>query len=764
MLGYGGLNRAEGRVTRISHERESLHAAHARGEVPDRHLDGQFTAMTDELAAVAASPAHPSLTQARDMADDLHHRISLESVHRAVPPVVLPGVAADCGPHPLRQLPELWRRHRRDPLRRPAHPDAVGHPGPDGVPLDGEGGRLPDLFRILWEDAPLAAAADPGTPLAEVDHLTDEAAEVLRRYGAGTAQVAAVRARVLLATGRVEQARELLDLVGDGGGEAGPPATAVTRCTVALLRGDLDTLLRVLNHGEATGARGREWTLLTAASLIPLAHVVDAATTVERLAGVVAAASGVPDLAPAMLHVISYLARAGQPETALSLLVRTVDTADLPVEAVPALQAVVEEGWSSDPASDLGARRLVTGGPTIRELAEQLTAPWQAAADALDLRNGRSMWTTLVPATRDYPVPPVEVADLAGIPGLRNLALPAALPAGLCGEELPGVGPVDVASLDAAEALCATVMYSLLGLQDAADAVVDRMRCFTAADGDARVLDVAAEFVRRADCAVGHGAGCFACARRVAPQSTGLLAEVDRAIRESVCAGTAHDAPSRVHAQISRWADAHPLVRRLISLDLLLAGCLPTRPAVELAVQGLWSAVRLLPRAVPLTGGALISTVHGAVAVDGTGEPVGRGIVDATVVGAVTTIARRLPTPPPGSRTGLVDHVADLADLAESLVGAGARYEAVTVCDAGLDAVGANWTGTGVACGLIRGEVGADDDGPVRLLRARSAALAGVGNAAASSRLAHQAAGAAEYRGRWRLAEDCRLEAAARRG
>lgn len=641
MLGYGGLSHAEGRVARIAHEWETLRAAHARGEIPLPVLLGRFTAMADELASVEASPQHPSLTAARESAADLRHRISLHTVTLAPRPLVLPGVAPlPPAGHPVNALPELWHRHRHDPVRRPSHQDAVGHPGPDGAPLDGEGGRLTDGFRTHWVDVPLAAAADPATPLSEIDALTDHSVAVLRRYGAGAAEIAGLRARVLLATGRLEQARELLELVGEA--PCGVEELAVVRGTVALLRGDLDTLLRVLCHGEDTGpAAGTgssvQWTLHTAASLVPLAHMVDTTTTVDR------------------------------------------------------------------------------------------------------------------------------IADLVGIPALGGLALPAALPTALSGAfpggttdpadlaELPGVGPVDLASFDATDALCATVMYTLLGLTDAADCVVDRMRFLTADDGDPVVLDVAAEFVRRSDCAAGHGVGCFACARQIAPSARGLLTEVDRMVRECACAGTAHDAPDRVRTMTRLWSDAHPLVRHLNDLDILLSGALPTRPSAEYAVQGLWTALRLLPRAVPLTGGALVES------------ETGRGIVDATVITAVTASARSLPAPPSASPLGLVDHVADLADLADALVTAGACHEACTVAAAGLAAVGGNWVDTGVASGCAPGEAGADDDGPVRLLRARSAALSSLGNTAGADRCAEAAATAAEYRGHWRLAEACRVDAAARR-
>ncbi|MDN6536512.1 MAG: hypothetical protein L0K73_06850, partial [Corynebacterium variabile] len=543
---------------------------------------------------------------------------------------------------------------------------------------------------------------------------------------------------------------------------------AVVGGTVALLRGDLDTLLRVLCHGEDTGlAAGTgssvQWTLLTAASLVPLAHMVDTTTTVDRIAGIVATATGVPELEPAMLHVAGYLALAGVPETALSLLVRTVDITDPPAAAAPVLRAVAETGWSADPAADLGARRLVAGGPTVRELADGLSEQLREQAVCCDARNGRMMWTTLVPEALEYPVPLIDAADLVGIPALGGLALPAALPTALPGAfpggttdpadlaELPGVGPVDLASFDATDALCATVMYTLLGLTDAADCVVDRMRFLTADDGDPVVLDVAAEFVRRSDCAAGHGVGCFACARQIAPSARGLLTEVDRMVRECACAGTAHDAPGRVRTMTRLWSDAHPLVRHLIDLDILLSGALATRPSAEYAVQGLWTALRLLPRAVPLTGGALVEA------------ETGRGIVDATVITAVTASARSLPAPPSASPLGLVDHVADLADLADALVTAGACHEACTVAAAGLAAVGGNWVDTGVASGCAPGEAGADDDGPVRLLRARSAALSSLGNTAGADRCAEAAATAAEYRGRWRLAEACRVDAAARR-
>ncbi len=310
---------------------------------------------------------------------------------------------------------------------------------------------------------------------------------------------------------------------------------------------------------------------------------------------------------------------------------------------------------------------------------------------------------------------------------------------------------MDLASFDATDALCATVMYTLLGFTDAADCVVDRMRFLTADDGDPVVLDVAAEFVRRSDCAAGHGVGCFACARQIAPSARGLLTEVDRMVRECACAGTAHDAPDRVRTMTRLWSDTHPLVRRLIDLDILLSGALATRPSAEYAVQGLWTALRLLPRAVPLTGGALVES------------ETGRGIVDATVITAVTASARSLPAPPSASPLGLVDHVADLADLADALVTAGACHEACTVAAAGLAAVGGNWVDTGVASGCAPGEAGADDDGPVRLLRARSAALSSLGNTAGADRCAEAAATAAEYRGHWRLAEACRVDAAARR-
>ena len=725
--------------------------------------------MADELASGEASPQHPSLTAARESAADLRHRISLHTVTLAPRPLVLPGVAPlPPAGHPVSALPELWHRHRHDPARRPSHQDAVGHPGPDGAPLDGEGGRLTDGFRTHWVDVPLAAAADPATPLSEIDALTDHSVAVLRRYGAGTAEIAGLRARVLLATGRLEQARELLELVGEA--PCGAEELAVVRGTVALLRGDLDTLLRVLCHGEDTGlAAGSggmggtgssvQWTLLTAASLVPLAHMVDTTTTVDRIAGIVATATGVPELVPAMLHVAGYLALAGVPETALSLLVRTVDITDPPAVAAPVLRAVAETGWSADPAADLGGRRLVAGGPTVRELADGLSEQLREQAVCCDARNGRMMWTTLVPEALEYPVPLIDTADLVGIPALRGLALPAALPTAFTGgttdpadlAELPGVGPVDLASSDATGALCATVLYTLLGLTDAADCVVDRMRFLTADDGDPVVLDVAAEFVRRSDCAAGHGVGCFACARQITPSARGLLTEVDRMVRECACAGTAHDAPGRVRTMTRLWSDAHPLVRRLIDLDILLSGALPTRPSVEYAVQGLWTALRLLPRAVPLTGGALVGAVTG------------RGIVDATVITAVTASARSLPAPPSASPLGLVDHVADLADLADALVTAGACHEACTVAAAGLAALGGNWVDTGVASGCAPGEAGADDDGPVRLLRARSAALSALGNQAAADRCAEAAAQAAEYRGRWRLAEACRVDAAARR-
>uniref|UniRef100_UPI00373602CD hypothetical protein n=1 Tax=Corynebacterium variabile TaxID=1727 RepID=UPI00373602CD len=714
-----------------------------------------------------------SLTAARESAADLRHRISLHTVTLAPRPLVLPGVAPlPPAGHPVSALPELWHRHRHDPARRPSHQDAVGHPGPDGAPLDGEGGRLTDGFRTHRVDVPLAAAADPATPLSEIDALTDHSVAVLRRYGAGTAEIAGLRARVLLATGRLEQARELLELVGET--SCGAEELAVVRGTVALLRGDLDTLLRVLCHGEDTGlAAGSggmggtgssvQWTLLTAASLVPLAHMVDTTTTVDRIAGIVATATGVPELVPAMLHVAGYLALAGVPETALSLLVRTVDITDPPAVAAPVLRAVAETGWSADPAADLGGRRLIAGGPTVRELAGGLSEQLREQAVCCDARNGRMMWTTLVPEALEYPVPLIDTADLVGIPALRGLALPAALPTALPGAfpggttdpadlaELPGVGPVDLASSDATDALCATVMYTLLGLTDAADCVVDRMRFLTADDGDPVVLDVAAEFVRRSDCAAGHGVGCFACARQITPSARGLLTEVDRMVRECACAGTAHDAPGRVRTMTRLWSDAHPLVRRLIDLDILLSGALPTRPSVEYAVQGLWTALRLLPRAVPLTGGALVGAVTG------------RGIVDATVITAVTASARSLPAPPSASPLGLVDHVADLADLADALVTAGACHEACTVAAAGLAALGGNWVDTGVASGCAPGEAGADDDGPVRLLRARSAALSALGNQAAADRCAEAAAQAAEYRGRWRLAEAWRVDAAARR-
>lgn len=444
------------------------------------------------------------------------------------------------------------------------------------------------------------------------------------------------------------------------------------------MRGDLDTLLRVLCHGEDTGlAAGTgssvQWTLLTAASLVPLAHMVDTTTTVDRIAGIVATATGVPELEPAMLHVAGYLALAGVPETALSLLVRTVDITDPPAAAAPVLRAVAETGWSADPAADLGARRLVAGGPTVRELADGLSEQLREQAVCCDARNGRMMWTTLVPEALEYPVPLIDAADLVGIPALGGLALPAALPTALPGAfpggttdpadlaELPGVGPVDLASFDATDALCATVMHTLL------------------------------------------------------------------------------------------WSDAHPLVRHLIDLDILLSGALATRPSAEYAVQGLWTALRLLPRAVPLTGGALVEA------------ETGRGIVDATVITAVTASARSLPAPPSASPLGLVDHVADLADLADALVTAGACHEACTVAAAGLAAVGGNWVDTGVASGCAPGEAGADDAGPVRLLRARSAALSSLGNTAGADRCAEAAATAAEYRGRWRLAEGCRVDAAARR-
>jgi hypothetical protein len=672
---------------------EQLRAAHDRGAVPGGVYLRNLAVLSDELAGLEAGLASCRCTRQAGRALELRHRVDLTRLGQVCR--TGSGTPAERA-ETASLLPELWRRHDRDIARFPAHPDAVGTAVP---PVDGDGGDLPDLLLAGWEEAAALLAPDAAT--AEVDRLADRAAAVLRRRGGcrtGTAVVAEARVRALAATGRHAQAAEIIALLPAPALPRDPSPRDVhrhhralaARLRVALGSGDLElaaSTVALVEDSPAPAVGDRDLaTTAVAESLVPLAHVVAPEVTARRVMRVVTRAAGRADLVPAMGRVADYLAAAGEPG----------------------------------------------GAAAVRAHCASLCPGWRAGRD--------------VPGP---PVPPVDpaVATLPGIgPGVPKDSEESEESEGIfcAGTDLPCAGPVDLTTLDLPDAVCGTVFCILLDFTEAATAFAGRLADLLAlpprrgvpgdpaAEGERAV---AASFLAR----VG-GTGDDS------PEQCGhpLVAEVDRMITRSCCAGTCGADPVRALDVTGLWQDASPLVRRLIELDLLLGGTVPSPATATLALRALPRLARLIPRAVPLAGATLLDALSGMG-----GERAGD---IRTAARTVATVARTLPVPP---GQGAAVHTDDLLDLVETLLDAGAYHETAslcTVCRAALHSDG------GIPPAEVR------SDAPALLLRYHAEALAGLGNLRGAALFAERAARCAALcgaPGSGRLAADCRLASAA---
>jgi hypothetical protein len=695
MVSYGGLS--EDRVTRLTWRWERLRAAHDRGAVPGGVYLRSLAVLSDELAGLEAGLASCRCTRQARRALELRHRVDLTRLGQVCR--TGSGTPAERA-ETVSLLPELWQRHDRDIARFPAHPDAVGAAVP---PVDGDGGDLPDLLLAGWEEAAALLAPDAAT--AEVDRLADRAAAVLGRRGGccagavgttgatGTVAVAEARVRALAATGRHAQAAEIIALLPAPTVPRDPAPQDVhrhhralaVRLRVALGSGDLElaaSMVALVEDSPAPAVGDRDLaTTAVAESLVPLAHVVAPEVTARRVRRVVTRAAGRADLVPAMGRVADYLVAAGEPAGAA---------------AVRANCAALRPGWR---------------------------------------------------AGRDVPGPPVPPADptVTALPGIGPAVPEEEIRC--TGADLTCAGPVDLAARDLSDVVCGTVFCTLLDFTGAATAFAGRLAELL--DRPAHPDDPAAEGERAVAAYVlaragGVGGDSGAGDGVPAPGDHPLTAEVARMITRSCCAGTRGADPVRALDVTGLWQGASPLVRRLIELDLLLGGTVPSPATATLALRALPRLARTIPRAVPLAGATLLEALSGAG-----GERTADLRAAARTVAAV---ARTLPSPPgPGAAV----HADDLLDLVETLLDVGAYHETAALCTVFRTALHSDG---GVPPAEVR------PDAPALLLRYHAEALAGLGNLRGAALFAERAARCAAVcgaPGSGRLAADCRLVSAA---
>jgi hypothetical protein len=538
-----------------------------------------------------------------------------------------------------------------------------------------------------------------------VDRLADRAAAVLRRRGGccagtvgtvgttGTVAVAEARVRALAATGRHAQAAEIIALLPAPTVPRDPAPQDVhrhhralaVRLRVALGSGDLElaaSMVALVEDSPAPAVGDRDLaTTAVAESLVPLAHVVAPEVTARRVRRVVTRAAGRADLVPAMGRVADYLAAAGEPAGAA---------------AVRANCAALRPGWR---------------------------------------------------AGRDVPGPPVPPADptVTALPGIGPAVPEEEIRC--TGADLTCAGPVDLAALDLSDVVCGTVFCTLLDFTGAATAFAGRLAELL--DRPAHPDDPAAEGERAVAAYVlaragGVGEDSGAGDGVPAPGDHPLTAEVARMITRSCCAGTRGADPVRALDVTGLWQGASPLVRRLIELDLLLGGTVPSPATATLALRALPRLARTIPRAVPLAGATLLEALSAAG-----GERTADLRAAARTVAAV---ARTLPSPPgPGAAV----HTDDLLDLVETLLDVGAYHETASLCTVFRTALHSDG---GVPLAEVR------PDAPALLLRYHAEALAGLGNLRGAALFAERAARCAAVcgaPGSGRLAADCRLVSAA---
>lgn len=798
-------------VAWVAREWESLRGMRSRGEVGEDAYLRRCEELSDSLGTSGEDGGTGDAGDAGR--EGLAFRIDLLRC--------LEGESASSGPDgvALELLPELWRKHRAHPARFPANPDAGS---------DADTGELPDVFALLWQEVVLSAALRPDVDRRTLEDLGAQASEALIELGNTEAEVAGVQARVLLALGELDAAADLLDRLPEPALPSPPEEMTWAdahayqrdldvRAMLALQRGDLQTVADTVTRMENAPEAHVQPTVMLAESLIPLSGLsgtVPPEVTAARAAFVADRAVGTPELSESMLQVAEYLAVSGHPARALGLLDRLLPVMALhrqdPETDVHLLaglhtvfRAATDAGWGRTRPVFAGLPAVSAwlgeaGDGTVAGLARWTGARARAAAEALDARNGNDVETRVGLALHR---PATDAAAPAPLPEAASLA--AALPLASAGgvlpswvdatwlelprdvaewagqddqsghdgrghaPEIPVVGPVDLASLDAGDAVAALMLYSMLGLSEATSAAVDRIAelADTGRAGEFRLL--IAELLRRYDSVDSDEEA------DPVPDSDPdpVLDELDELLRErqrvqddaeSIGAEPAAILAARVGSVVTFWPEASPLVRRVIEQDILMGGVYPDAEALRLALRAFRRVTRLAPRSVPEVGTALLAGVL-ELNGDGAGATAGEtaGLV-AQLAHYVAGVALSLPDTPDaadGPVAMLGDEEApelldELISLAVALSGHGAFHESLAVYDRCLRMTTESFRES-------RGEVGGDtgDAGDaammrVHLMAARAEALAKLGNHRAAAGAFAEASDSAGFRGEWEAAAE----------
>lgn len=794
----------------VAQEWESARGMHSRGELGEEPYLRRCGELSDSLGSSRED-------------EELRYRIDLLRC--------LEGEALDRR-DTVDLLPALWTMYRNDPARFPSHPDATGG-GTDGT---GDTDGLPNLFELLWQEVVLSAAQRPDVDREHLDHLAGLAVDALRELGSSPEDVAEASVRVLLSLGRLDEAQALLDDLPEPVLPAEPTWAQAhrhqrdldVRGMVALQRGELDVAAAIVEAMENAPEAHVQPTVMLAESLIPLSGVVAPEVTAARAAFVADRSVGSPELSDALLQVAEYLAVFGHEAHALGLLDRMLPTLALhrrdPEADVHLLEglhtvyaAAAAAGHGSVRPQFAGLPAVVdwlavagerAGGGTVAGLARWTGERARRAASALDARNGNDVETTVglglhrvpegaaaqpqpLPASAALSVTPAVVpSQEAALPSWVEdawLHLPREVAdwrgevSGVFSPEIPVAGPVDLESLGAGDTVAALMLYSMLGLEEAVQAAVDRLA--ELADGlDPRFdlgvhRDLVEELLRRYDARVLEEYGDdedvdvddgddgddeeYDAEASDASDTPAALRELDELLRarqrtqdevEDSGADPVTILAARVGTVAGLWQGSGPLVRRVIEQDVLMGGVYPDQVALRLALRAVRQVTRLVPRSLPEVGSALLAGIAEQAGQDGQDDP-GVPALVAQVAHYVAGVALSLPAPPVGPTAMLAGEEApelldELLSLGVALSGHGAFHEALAVYERCLRAV----------TGGEHGEHGAapEDAATMRihLLAARGETLAKLGNHRAAAGAFAEASDSAQFREQWEAAAE----------
>ncbi|HIW91910.1 MAG TPA: hypothetical protein H9870_09650 [Candidatus Corynebacterium avicola] len=541
-------------VTSVARRWESLRGRRARGEVGEDVYLRQCEELADFLRVGSESGDDAGVGVSAG-ADELAYRIDLLRLFERE-------ARGDGLSHVLSLLPRLWQLHRRDPMRFPAHPDAVG--GAEGQAMDG--GQLPNVFVLVWQDVILNAALSPAVTATQLEELNAQAFDALAALGLPEDEVSELRVRVRLATGDFDGAQALIRMLDAPSLPDAPDWDDAyrfqrdmdVRAMTALQCGDLEGAAALVDEMVAAPETRSQPTVMVAESLIPLAGILPPETSASRACFVADRAAGEPMMSDAMLQVAEFLAQTGRERQALGLVDRLLPlmgldrrepegdvhllagmhtvykaAADAGFGEVRPLFAslpsvshwVARIGWDAE-----GAGTASGAAPTVAQLAAWTGQTAREAAAALDLRNDNDSESTIglglhvmpegasVDTLSDAAETRLNSPVISAIPPMPprlpgwiehdQLELPPEV-ADFSGElsgrptpEVPVAGPVDVAGLGTEDALLATMLYSTLGLVEAVSVGVDRLVELRDNGGDGEYSALLSELVNRYERAV----------------------------------------------------------------------------------------------------------------------------------------------------------------------------------------------------------------------------------------------------------------------